>query len=204
MTAQRSGSVAARAWEGVRDLSNRMSLRTKLITGLLALVIAAVAAISISSVWVLRSYLTSQDDRQVQATYNGLYTAIVDGLMPPDHIPIPGVTYSVGNFNNIVAGVQEPGTPLTPRSQSGLPYSGYAQALSVPAVPTSELWDITNSGKLVTVRAQSGSDTWRVKTGPISYQLPTSTGFQQVNGTLIVAPTSATSTRRSAGWPRPS
>src|SRR6201981_3575554 len=56
MTAQRAGSRAARPWHALRDLSNRMSLRTKLITGLLALVIAAVAAISISSVWVLRSY----------------------------------------------------------------------------------------------------------------------------------------------------
>jgi two-component system OmpR family sensor kinase len=187
MTAEGSGHRAARPWEALRDLPDRTSLRTKLITGLLALVIAAVAAISISSVWVLRSYLTSQDDRQLQAAYSNIYTAIVNGLVPPDSIPIPGQTYSVRNSNNIWAGVQEPGTSLSPPgSKSGLPYGGYSQALSVPAVPTNQLWDITHSGKLVTVPAQSGSDIWRVKTGPISYQLPTSTGFQQVNGTLIV------------------
>src|ERR1700739_1584369 len=109
MTAQGAGSRVARRWHALRDVSNRMSLRTKLITGLLALVIAAVAAISISSVWVLRSYLTSQDDRQLQTAYSSIYTAIVSGLMPPDHLPVPGVTYSVGNTSNVWAGVQEPG-----------------------------------------------------------------------------------------------
>jgi len=97
MTVQGTGSRAARMRVGVRDFSDRMSLRTKLIIGLLALVIAAVAAISISSVWVLRSYLVSQDDRQIQAAYSSLYTAIADGMMPPDRLPIPGATYSVGN-----------------------------------------------------------------------------------------------------------
>ena len=54
-------------------------------------------------------------------------------------------------------------------------------------MPTSQLWAITNSGKLVTVPAQSGSDTWRVITEPISYLLPTSTGStEQVTGTLVV------------------
>jgi two-component system OmpR family sensor kinase len=188
MTAEEASSQTARRWQAVRQLSSRTSLRAKLIIGLLALVIAAVAAISLSSVWVLRSYLTSQDDRQLQAAYSSLYTGIVDGMIPPDRLPIPGQTYSVGTFNNIFAGVQQPGTPLTPGSQSGLPYNGYSQTQSVPKVPTSQLWTIVNNGKLLTVPAQSGSDTWRVKTGPISYQLPTGTGtgFEQVNGTLIV------------------
>ena len=66
MTAEGTTSRAARRWQALRDLPDRTSLRTKLITGLLALVIVAVAAISISSVWVLRSYLTSQDDSQLR------------------------------------------------------------------------------------------------------------------------------------------
>src|SRR6202035_1616081 len=69
MTAEGSGQRAARPWEALRDLSDRTSLRTKLITGLLALVIVAIAAISISGVWVLRSYLTSQDDSQLRSIY---------------------------------------------------------------------------------------------------------------------------------------
>ena len=164
---------------GVRDFSDRMSLRTKLIIGLLALVIAAVAAISISSVWVLRSYLVSQDDAQLQT----LYSSLINNW-PPDHPP--GYAYRVGGTSNIFAGIQESGTTLSPAgSEDGLPNSGYSQ--SVPAVPSSELWAFANRGKLVTVRAQSGSHTWRVIAGPIQYQAPTSTGgIEQVTGTLIV------------------
>jgi two-component system, OmpR family, sensor kinase len=175
MTAKGSDREA-RPRHGLRDLPNRMSLRAKLITGLLALVIAAVAAISISSVWVLRSYLTSQDDNQLRAVYNSVVSSgQVDNLTP-------GQVYTVRGFTNMVIGVQEPGTPLTPSgSQSGLPFGGYSQVQSLPAVPTSQV--IVNNGKPATVPAQSGSDTWRVIVEPIS-QPPGSTG--QVTGTLIV------------------
>jgi len=44
MTAQGASSRIARPWQALRGLSDRTSLRAKLITGLLALVIAAVAA----------------------------------------------------------------------------------------------------------------------------------------------------------------
>jgi two-component system OmpR family sensor kinase len=162
-----------------------MSLRTKLITGLLAMVIVAIAAISISSAWVLRSYLTSQDDTQLQTALHGLYANIVSG--EARNIPVPGTTYPVGGSgDNIFAGVQEPGTSLSPPSSQSGPFGGYGQPQSVPTVPTSQFWTTLNSGKLVTVPAQSGSDTWRVITEPISYALPTSTGEEQVNGTLVV------------------
>jgi two-component system, OmpR family, sensor kinase len=167
---------------GLRDLPNRMSLRAKLITGLLALVIAAVAAISISSVWVLRSYLTSQDDNQLHAVYNSVVSSNqVDSF-------VPGQTYLVHGLPNMVVGVQEPGTPLSqPGSQSGLPFGGYGQVQSLPDVPTSQLGASLHSGKPVTVPAQSGPDTWRVITEPVSYQLTTTTGsVVQVTGTLIV------------------
>ena len=55
----RASGWTARQGAALRRLSDRTSLRTKLITALLVLVAAAVAAISISSVWVLGSYLTS-------------------------------------------------------------------------------------------------------------------------------------------------
>jgi two-component system, OmpR family, sensor kinase len=184
MTAEESGHRAARPWEALRDLSDRTSLRTKLITGLLALVIVAIAAISVSGVWVLRSYLTSQDDSQLQFALRSIAAEVVN----QDQTVVPGDTYPVRGTNNIFAGVQKPGTPLSPPgSQSGLPYGGYGQTQSVPVVPTTQLWAITNNGKLVTVPSQSGSDTWRVITEPISYTLPTSTGgTEQVNGTLVV------------------
>jgi two-component system OmpR family sensor kinase len=184
MTAAGAGSRAARPWEALRDLSDRTSLRTKLITGLLALVIVAIAAISVSSLWVLRSYLTSQDDSQLQSALRVINAEVVS----EQRAVVPGITYPVQGTNNFFAGVQEPGTPLgPPGSQSGLAYGGRGQMQSAPVVPTSQLWAITNSGKLVTVPSLSGPHTWRVITEPISYVLPTSTGgTEQVNGTLVV------------------
>ena len=175
MTAPGAGSAAARRWQSLRDWPNRTSLRTKLITGLLALVIAAVAAISISSVWVLRSYLTSQDDNQLRSVFNNAVTTINGANSSGQAVDLsPGQMVYCPHTSNIWFGVQEPGTPISgPSGQGGAAYGGYPQAQSVPAVPTSQLWAITNEGKLTTVPAQSGSDTWRVITEPISYQGPT-------------------------------
>jgi len=180
MTAEGTTSRAARRWQALRDLPDRTSLRTKLITGLLALVIVAIAAISISGVWVLRSYLTSQDDSQLRAVYTSVVSQGVSLT--------PGEIFRVGGTSNIFLGVQEPGNPLSASgSQSGPSYGGYRQVQSVPDVPASQLWAITNNGKLMTVQAQSGSDTWRIITEPVSYPLPTTTGStEQVTGTLVV------------------
>ena len=76
MTAQGASGTgshwAGRPWQALHDLSDRTPLRTKLITALLALVAVALVAISVSSGWVLRSYLTTQDDNQLQAIYSGI------------------------------------------------------------------------------------------------------------------------------------
>jgi two-component system, OmpR family, sensor kinase len=175
----------ARQWTALRQLSDRTSLRTKLITALLALVAAAVAAVSISSVWVLGSYLTSQDDAQLQPAFDGVvnnFSAIVS-----NRPIVPGEMNWVQGESNVRVWVQQPGTPLS-GVPNGLPYGGTVPSQSVPAVPTSVLWADTNKAKLLTVPAQSGSDVWRVMTYPVSYQLINSaTGStEQVNGTLIV------------------
>ena len=184
MTAPGAGSATAPRWQSLRDWPNRTSLRTKLITGLLALVIAAVAAISISSVWVLRSYLTSQDDNQLRNAYNSIVTTINGANSNGQAVNLsPGQTVFFPHTSNIWFGVQEPGTPISGPSGQGSAAFGSPQVQSVPAVPTSQLWAITNNGKLTTVPAQSGSDTWRVITAPVSYQLQTG---QQVTGNLIV------------------
>jgi len=175
----RASEWAARPWRALRGLNDRTSLRTKLITALLVLVAAAVAAMSISSALVLRSYLTSQDDGQLQSVFDYF-----------DNNPftfVPGQA-NVVHGTNILVGVQQPGVPLSlAGTPSGLPYAGNGQPQSLPEVPTNVLWTDTHSGKLVTVAAQSGSHTWRVITGPITYQVTTATGAtEQVTGTLIV------------------
>ena len=189
MTAQEASSTGGhwtgRPWPALRDLADRTSLRTKLITALLALVAAALVAISVSSVWVLRSYLTTQDDALLQSTYdtivsNSLYSNQANPFVPGQVVQVKGP--------NILTGVQEPGIALSiPGGQAGIPnWGGYGLPQSLPAVSTSLAWANANNGKLVTVHAQSGNDAWRVIAGPVSYQLTTTAGTQQVNGTLIV------------------
>jgi two-component system OmpR family sensor kinase len=189
MAASGATSATAERWHALRDWPNRTSLRTKLIIGLLALVIAAVAAISISSFWVLRSYLISQDDNQLRSVYSQVVNDINSSNSAGQPITLtPGQMGFVRGTSNIWVGVQQAGTPLSgPGGQTGSMFGG-SQAQSVPAVPTSQLWDITNQGKLTTVPAESGSDTWRVITTSVSYQSQAEAGaaVQQVSGTLIV------------------
>jgi len=189
MTAQGASSVGShgsgRPWQALRNLSDRTPLRTKLITALLALVAVALVAISVSSGWVLRSYLTTQDDNQLQSIYNDV---VSNGIVTPQgNAPVPGVVYRMGS-SNVLAGVLGPGTPLSiPGGQSGIgSWGGYSLPKSLPTVPTSLAWANANDGKLLTVPAQSGHDTWRVITGPVSYQLNTDSGNQQVSGTLVI------------------
>jgi len=144
------------------------------------LVAAALVAISVSSGWILKSYLTTQRDPQLQSAFN-FFSDRADGFAPGRVGQVTGT--------NLVVGVQEPGTPLSiPGGQPGFPnWPGSGQFQSVPAVPTSLAWANANSGKLVTVPAQGSNDAWRVITEPISYQLTTDQGtIVQVNGTLIV------------------
>jgi len=167
-----------RPWIALQRLSSRTPLRTKLITALLALVIAALAAISVSSVWMLRSYLSSQDDRQLQSVFNNIVSS-------------QGISFIPGQSeirNNILVGVQQLGTPFNPSNvQSGLPGDTYGQApQSLPSVPASLAWANAHNGKLVTVPAQSGNDSWRVLVEPITYGMTTSTGIKQETGTLVV------------------
>src|SRR6266700_2383923 len=166
----RDGHWTPRVWPAVRELSSRTSLRSKLITALVALVVVALAAISVSGVWLLRSYLTSQDDNQLQAVFDQLNSNPMGSFEP-------GQTYQV-HGTNILVGVEQPGTPLSPSSSpSGVPgWDGSRQAMSIPSVPTSLAWADAHNGKLVTVPAQSGNNIWRVITEPISYQVTTSTG----------------------------
>jgi two-component system OmpR family sensor kinase len=190
MTAQGASTTdrhwTKRPWQALHDLSDRTPLRTKLIASLLVLVAAALVAISVSSGWVLRSYLTTQDDGQLQSIYDGV---VSNGIVTPQgNAPVPGEVYRMGT-SNVLAGVQVPGTPLSiPGGQSGIGSWGGNSSLpkSLPTVPTSLAWANANDGKLVTVPAQSGHDTWRVITGPVSYQLTTDSGTQEVDGTLVI------------------
>src|SRR6266567_9525529 len=59
----------------LRSLSDRTSLRTKLITALLGLVIIAIAAISVASVVMLRSYVETRQDSALKASSSSFFNA---------------------------------------------------------------------------------------------------------------------------------
>jgi two-component system OmpR family sensor kinase len=185
MILQGAGTWAGR-WIGrqqraIRRLSERTPLRVKLITAVLALVTIALGAIGIASVYVLHSYLTTQSDNELSSAINNLDT---DSLISQQ----PGYLYPFKFEQNLYAGIQLPGSQLA-WFNTGMPEIGTpGQARqSLPALPTSANWGGRISPTLVTVPAQSGSDTWRVIAETFPYQAVSSTGStQQVTGTLVV------------------
>ena len=126
--------------------SGRAPLRVKMITALLALVIVALAIISVASLTVFRSYLQGQAGTTVTALYNRTLQNSdmhVTGLYAPPEI---------------VEVLNTQGEVLTPTSQSGQALPGG------PDVPTSQAWLKAHSGQLTTVPALQGSDNWLVIT----------------------------------------
>ena len=174
------GRRTKRQRRAIRRLSERTPLRVKLITAVLALVTIALGAISVASVYVLHSYLTTQSDTELKGAISNLNT---DSLISNP----PGYLYPIRYQQNLFAGIQLPGKQLAWSSAAmpGIGSPGQARQ-SLPALPTSAGW-AGSSQTLVTVPAQSGSDTWRVITETFTYQAVSSTGStQQVTGTLIV------------------
>ena len=177
-------------WRTLRGLSDRMPLRTKLITAVLTLVILAVAAISFTSVYVLRSYLTTQYDSQLKFVYGNFASDPVAHFQGHS----PGVSYPVRDMTDAYAGLQVSGSKLaapSPPPGSGLEIPGGPpnHHESVPSIPTSTAWATANAGKLLTVGSQSGPDTWRVIVTPVSnVPLISSNGTtSETTGTLVVS-----------------
>ncbi len=160
----------------LRQLSDRTPLRTKLITAVLALVILALTAISFTSVYVLRSYLTTQNDTQVTAAFQFITQELASGA---SFTSVNTFAPAPGHFSDVYAGLQEYGNQLSPPvPNGGLFGSGNQAQTSVPSVPSTQAWARANEGKLLTLSAQSGADTWRVIVAPYS--------GDSMSGTLVV------------------
>jgi two-component system OmpR family sensor kinase len=169
-----STSAAARpapARGGLRQslsrLSSRTPLRVKLITALLALVIAALACISVAGIFVFHGYLLNKTDREL----TGLFAFAKSTFSPqPGQVTVNPVGPYLEVF---VPGGQQLG-PVP-----GIPAS------DLPRVPSGSAWLNANAGRLVTVPAQAGDGAWRVLTAPVVY----SGGIAgtPIPGTLIVA-----------------
>jgi two-component system OmpR family sensor kinase len=162
--------------ETMRRLSVRTPLRTKLITAVLGLVILALAAISFSSAYVLRSYLTNQHDDQVTAAYQNILQATpAKAFAGAD----TNTWYPVRGGQGVYAGLQQFGDQVSPATGGTLiPGGGPSTQQSLPNVPSTEAWAAANGGTPITIGAQSGYDSWRVIVKPIT--------VDGVAGTLIV------------------
>jgi two-component system OmpR family sensor kinase len=172
MTAKRASSRAFRPWQTLRRLSNRTSLRTKLITALLALVIFALAAMGIAGVSLLRGYLIGPVDNTL--TNVGLQQVALSaaGGDPRDQALLSQNNYTVWLFPN-------GGTPVSVvQPTSALFGSGQGQVLPARSLSAIQSWLSANPNTPITVSGQSPSDRWRVIGIPAS---PIGT-----NGTVVI------------------
>jgi two-component system, OmpR family, sensor kinase len=175
----------------LRQLSERTPLRTKLITAVLALVIAALAAISVTSVWVMHNYLTTQYDRTLRSSFQYATGDLTPGTVvnaTPNSVNI-NTLVQVPRQPNLYWAIRLPGDPLTvqPTQGPGSPFPNPAQGIpkqAVPNVPSSQAWADANNSQLVTVSSQSGNDTWRVIEIPITV---TTDGTTTESGTYLLA-----------------
>jgi two-component system OmpR family sensor kinase len=144
----------------------RTPLRVKLITALLALVIAALACISIAGIFVFRGYLLNKTDHEL----TGLFTYAKSTLNPqPGQILVNPTGQYIEAF---VPNHQQLGP------QPGIPAS------SLPRIPSSTAWLNANAGRLVSVPAMAGDGAWRILTQQVQY-IDQNTGAV-IPGTLIV------------------
>jgi two-component system, OmpR family, sensor kinase len=140
----------------LQRLSDRTSLRTKLITAVLVLVIIALAAIGVASTYIARQSLITQHDSDIES--------VISHFNATGHLPN---NVSLGSAaptgSNIVVGLQAPGQQLNWGQLSYLPGLGSTDPL--PQLPTSGLWTGKDAGdvsSVFSVPAQSGPNTWRV------------------------------------------
>ena len=168
MTAQGTNSRTTRRWQAVRQLSSRTSLRTKLVTAVLALVAVALAVMGFVANAVFGDYLQSQVDSQVRS-YNAQVVNYLSNPFAHDHMIVPNsnVVEVLDSSGQLVQGIGN--------SQS--------LATSGPAIPAGDTGTNGTSGQPVTVPAQSGNGEWRVITQPVNYSTD---GVTQQPGILVV------------------
>jgi two-component system, OmpR family, sensor kinase len=142
-------------------LSDRTPLRTKLITAVLALVVVALAVISVVSVFILRSDLYTQRDTNLRSTFS-LVLSGQSRFNNSNSTVVLNSPYYYGA--GLIGGYQQIGSQLSSASTGentgpGAGSSALNQAL--PQLPTGQ-WASSANPDLIITSAQSGGDTWRV------------------------------------------
>jgi two-component system OmpR family sensor kinase len=167
----------------LRRLSQRTPLRTKLITAVLALVIMALAAISVASVYMLRGYVTTQHDAQLTQDFSGNsnITTLLSGLSAGDAKPVG---------TGLVLGIQLPGHQLVWEPADSRPFGQGGPTGPLPSLPTSSGWaGGGNSLVMLTVPSQSsGADNWRVAATTVTnFAVVTGSGTQYETVNVVLA-----------------
>jgi two-component system, OmpR family, sensor kinase len=150
--------ASASPWEGLKGLSSRVPLHTKLISAVLALVIIALAVISLVGLAEFRNYLQGRADDQ-------LHSLMSDALQ--GNPTVGGPQSPTFNFSGYVVELRDSQGNMV----QGCNWCTY-QDLTVPGpdVPVTQGWLAANIGKTVTVPAVSGGDTWRVLVRKVGYR----------------------------------
>jgi two-component system OmpR family sensor kinase len=165
-------------WGSIRKLSDRLPLRTKLITAVLALVMLALTAISIASVYVLHQNLITQHDSQLASLMNGV---TFTKELPRNSI----AGYVNPNGSGQIVAIQVPRSQLAwqrPQNPGFEGLNNYQEPL--PRLPVTQGWADATRGRPFTVRSQTGPESWRVMAETVSYQ---PFGGESSTGTLVVA-----------------
>ena len=162
-----------------RRLSDRTPLRTKLITAVLALVIMALAAISIASVYMLRGYVTTQRDPQLTQDFQSI---------SPYSLARVSAGTAQPTYSGMVLGIQLPGHQLSWPSTSNTQFNSGAVPGPLPSLPTSAGWASGNSPAMLTVPSQSGPDSWRVIATQVdNFPVYSSSGTQLKTVNVVLA-----------------
>jgi two-component system, OmpR family, sensor kinase len=168
-------SGLSRRWREARRIPDRVPLRIKLITAVLALVAVALTIISVAGISVLRGYLLSTADTQL--TDQPAFDYYVQ-----HYLFSQVATESIGG-QQWIAYLPAGSHQAQPVLEPAVPRSGFrASVLSPPAIPATSDWLAAHNGQPVTVSAQSGGRKWRVVVYQQSFAGPNGT---TVTGTVL-------------------
>ncbi len=173
---------APRRWQAARRLSNRTSLRAKLIASLLALVIIALAVISVVGVMFMRTYLIGQADSTLKsANLQNEAGFAVNDLLGGN--PCGRNVLGLANQGYAVWWIPDGGPiqqvvqPLSAGFSQSCQNTGYGPFTSSVSAVKSSL--VTIPEWTTTIAGQSDGDRWRV----IGIPEPLTNG---TTGTMIV------------------
>ena len=156
--------------KAIRQAADRVPLRIKLVAALLALVVIALAVISMVGLAQFRSYLQDRADVQLRQLSQQVGSSSGIGSLNAPTFSFEGYVVELRDTQ----GQQVPGCSWCTMQDLTAPG---------PSVPVSKSWLSANNNKLVTVPATSGGDNWRVLARKVGYH----EGFgPNLPGTLIV------------------